>query len=91
MRQKERKALQDFMNQHQDFSREQDRIFKELQDMSRAADMVVYCSAESNAKQLYELGITRAKGMYERYMVLGAKLDLLNDYGAMLADLNFWR
>lgn len=91
MTKKERRALQDFMSQCQELNKEHDRIFKELQDMSKDAGMVVYCSAESNAKQLTELGITRAKWLYENYIKIGAQLDLLTNYGSMLAELNFWK
>ncbi len=91
MTKKERRALQDFMNQESELTKERDRIFKELQDMSRAAGMVVYCCAESNAKQLTELGDKRANWLYENYLRACAQLDLLMNYGSMLAELNFWK
>lgn len=91
MKQTERKALQDFMNKYGELRKEQDRIFKELQEENRKVNGNAWCCAKTNYEELKELGIKWAESYYEEYVKLTGKLDLISEYGSMLAELNFWK
>lgn len=91
MTKNERKALQDFMNKMDTIRAEQGRIFKELQAENRKVTGNAWCCAESNMEDLVNAGVKWAKGRYQRYVELNAQMDLLNEYGSMLAELNFWK
>ena len=91
MTQTERNAMQNFMNKYTEIRQEKDRIFEELQVQNKSTNGNAWCSAEINAKELYEAGQKWAKGRYMRYVELTGQERLLNEYGSMLAELNFWK
>lgn len=95
MTNKEHNALKRFFNRRQAMETERNNAFTELQEMSRKNGLPAWCCAEDNRNQLQnvsdESDRIRANYLYEKYIVLGAKLDLLNDLGGTLAELNFWK
>ena len=91
MRKEERKALQGFMNRYEELNKERDRYFKELQEENKKVTGTAWCCAKSNMEDLKKAGVTWAESHYERYVQLGAKIDLLGEYGSMLAELGFWK
>lgn len=87
----ERTAMQNFMNKYEEIRKEQDRIFNELQIENKSVNGNAWCCAETNAEELYKAGFKWAKGSYQRYVELRGQMDLLMQYGNMLAELNFWK
>jgi len=91
MRKNERKALQEFMNKIHDIDDERDYAFHRLQEMSRENGMPVYCDAKTNWKQLIEADVPMANYYYKHYLQASAKYDLIEEYGSMLANIDFWK
>ena len=94
---REHETIQRFFNRMSEFEAEQDKCFKELQEINATfGDGNRWCSAEHNLEMLAKtatdsLEYRRAKTIYEKYLKAGAKHDLLMELGAGLADLNFWK
>lgn len=88
MTKKEREALQGFMNKIGGLKKERDRIFEELQISNNNNNGRAWCSAEMNAK---ELGNEWAEDMLRKYNDIGAQIELLQEYGTMLASIDFWK
>lgn len=99
MRKTEKETLQAFMNRFTELNNEEMKHFKALQSLSRENGLTVYCSAVSNFEQLYELAIETgntslkrdALTLYAAYENVCGKQELLNNYGSMLANIDFWK
>lgn len=95
MTKKEHDALQRFINRRTAMETERTNAFIELKEMSQKHGLPEWCDAEENRNQLQnvsdEFDKYRANYLYEKYIVLGAKIDLMNDLGGTLAELNFWK
>ena len=94
---REHETIQRFFNRMSEFEAEQDKCFKELQEMNATfGDGHRWCCAEYNLEMLAKtapesLEHRRAKTIYEKYLKASAKHDLLMDLGAELAELRFWK
>ena len=88
----ERKALQDFMNKIQTVNDEKDYYFKKLQKLCFENGLQPCCCAKTNRDILLKAGVNDdyTNYLYDHYMELNGKRNLLDEYGTMLAQLNFW-
>ena len=95
MTNKERKAFQNFMNQMNAYSREVDEHREALTNMCRENGLPTY----SNPRSCRDMLLTSddatirylANYEYDQYVKACGAVNLLDKYGAMLADLNFWK
>lgn len=96
----ERAMLQGIINRLGPLGDESDRIFKELQAMARDLGLPVYCSAKSNTEQLlkcdepytkYSTYAASADYLYEQYVEINAKKDMIRELGGELAKLGFFK
>lgn len=91
MTERERTALQGFMNKWNEIESDKDEAFKKLQNLSRDNGLPVYCCAKTNAEQLRAAGVEIAEEWYERYVMKCGEADLIQEYGEMLSGINFWK
>ena len=96
MTKNERTALQGFMNKLAEVNRAKDECFDKLKDMNkRVGSHKAWCSAEDNysdiMKYSYDMYKEEATSIYAEYKKLCGKYEMLDEYGTMLAELNFWK
>lgn len=93
---KERKTIQNFINKLTELEAEQDKAFKELQNLNvTCGDGDKWCCLESNLKGVLDHGTDRDKGraeyLYRKYFEAEAKMDVIRELGGELAALGFWK
>jgi len=92
MTQAERTALQKLINETTTINNRRNECFKELQIMSKECGLPMWCCAKTNRDQLQQTDFARkADCLYEEYLVLGGKDDMLMKFGRTLAELGFWK
>lgn len=94
---KERTAIQTFFNKYGEIREQQEKAFKELQDLNgKLGSGSRWCCAMTNRDDILKSDAdSRTKGratyLYDIYTEARGKEELMREFGKELANLGFWK
>jgi hypothetical protein len=87
---RERKVIQNFINKSNELTEERDQVWKDLQKMAFEQSGKMRCSLDAMIDDAMKLNPITTVQLIRKYHEIGAKIDVINEFGLELANIGFF-